>query len=349
MLAGHPAAILPPMGTTPAARVLHAPVEIAGQMMLSVLGQRELGVTAHGFAPRHSFDYPTPDIVPPEGRLGYLRAARRAVVEHDVIHFYFGQSFLPRQLDAAWLPRLGKRVVIEFLGSDVRMPSVEARRNPHYVPIAWEDDARATRLMQGWSKVTKGHVIVGDHSLDAYLAPHFPYIHVIGSRVDVARLVPAPPDPDARRMRVVHSPTDIAAKGTEFVRRATAELIERGAPIDYIEVGGLSHDEALAVYSSADLVVDQLCSGGYGVFAAESLSLAKPVVCYLLPEIEATYAPDLPIINANPITIKQVLAEWVDRPRERHELGLASRAYAERVHDHRVVARRILEAYEALP
>jgi hypothetical protein len=338
------------MPTAPPLRVLHAPVEIAGQMVLSVLGQRELGAQATGFARVHSFNYePAPDIVPPAGRLGYLRAAARAVRAHDVIHFYFGQSFLPRQLDARWLPRLGKRVVIEFLGSDVRMPSVEARRNPYYVPIEWEDDAQATRLMRLWSRVTQGHVIVGDHSLDAYLAPHFPHIHVIGSRVNVRGLVPTPPDPRARRMRVVHSPTHLAAKGTEFVRRATAELAASGAPIDYVEVQGLSHPQALEVYRSADLIVDQLCSGGYGVFAAEGLALAKPVVCYLLPEIEATYPSDLPIINANPNTIRDVLAEWVDRPQDRNDRGLASRAYAERVHDHRAVARRMLDAYETLP
>jgi glycosyltransferase involved in cell wall biosynthesis len=150
-------------------------------------------------------------------------------------------------------------------------------------------------------------------------------------------------------MRVVHSPTDLAAKGTEFVRRATSELEAVGAPIEYVEVHGLSHSRALEVYRSADLVVDQLCAGGHGVFAAEAMGLAKPVVCYLLPELEAKYPSDLPLINANPDTVKQVLADWMERPRERHERGLASRAYAERMHDHRVVAARLLEVYETLP
>ena len=167
--------------------------------------------------------------------------------------------------------------------------------------------------------------------------------------MNVRELVPAAPDPQARRMRVVHSPTHLAAKGTEHVRRAMSELIARGAPIDYIEVQNRSHLQALEIYRGADLVIDQLCSGGYGVSSAEAISLAKPVVCSMIPEIEATYIPELPIINANPDTIERVLAEWVDRPRERHELGLAYRAYAERIHDHRAVARRMLDAYETLP
>ena len=65
-------------------------------MMLSVLGQRELGAQATGFARRHRFDFePEPDIVPSGGRIGYLRAATRAIRAHDVIHFYFGQSSCP--------------------------------------------------------------------------------------------------------------------------------------------------------------------------------------------------------------------------------------------------------------
>jgi hypothetical protein len=331
-------------------RVLHAPVEVAGQIMLSVLGQRELGVQATGFARVHSLRYePTPDIVPPRSRLGYLHAVERAVRAHDLIHFHFGASFLPRQLDLPWLRRLGKRLVVEFNGSDVRMPTVEARRNPYYVRIEIEDDLRATRLMRRWSEITGGHVIVGDHALDAFLVPHFEHIHVVGQRVDVRGLIPSPPDPKARRMRVVHAPTHRPAKGTKFVRRATAELAAEGAPIDYVEVYGLSHAQAVELYRGADLIVDQLCGGGHGGFAAEAMALAKPVVCYLLPEIEVTYPDGLPIINANPTTIKDVLAEWVDRPRERYERGLASRAYAERIHDHRIVARRLVEAYEALP
>jgi len=318
--------------------------------MLSVLGQRELGVKATGFARPHSLRYePAPDIVPPRGRLGYLRAAERAIRAHDLIHFYFGESFLPYQLDAPWLRRLGKQVVIEFNGSDIRMPSVEAKRNPYYVRIEMENDAHATRLMRRWSEVTEGHVIICDHTMDIFLAPHFEHIHTVGQRVNVRRLIPAPPDPQARRMRVVHAPTHRPAKGTEFVRRATAELAAEGAPIDYVEVYGLSHAQALEVYRGADLIVDQLCGGGHGGFAAEAMALAKPVVCYLLPENEAVYPAGLPIINANPATLKDVLADWVDRPRERYERGLASRAYAERVHDHRVVARRLLEVYKTLP
>jgi glycosyltransferase involved in cell wall biosynthesis len=95
--------------------------------------------------------------------------------------------------------------------------------------------------------------------------------------------------------------------------------------------------------------VDQLRIGSHGQFAVEAMSLAKPVVCYIQPELVPLYPSDLPLINANPDTLYAVLEYWLQRPRERHELGLASRAYAECWHDARVVAARLLSAYQQLP
>jgi hypothetical protein len=332
-------------------RVLHAPVEIAGQAALSSLGLRARGIESDVFAPPHPFGYGPPDIVPPPGRMARARSVLAAVRSHDIFHFYFGLSFLNpalRLLDAWALRRLGKRVVVEFLGSDVRMPSIEARRNPYYVPLEAEDDARATVRMRRWAQVTEGHVIVGDHSLDLSLLPHFAHVHYVGQRVDTRSLTPRPPRRDGAPPVVVHAPSSRAVKGTAHVRRAIEELHAAGVRMEYVEVNGASHDETLRQCERADLVVDQLCSGSHGVFAVEAMSLAKPVICNLLAEYEATL-PGCPIINANPDSITEVLAAWLESPRDRYERGLASRSYAEANHDVRVVAARLLEVYEALP
>jgi glycosyltransferase involved in cell wall biosynthesis len=333
-------------------RVLHAPVEIAGQAALSSLGLRARGIESHVLACRHPFGYRSPDIVLPPGRLSRARTVLAAARRHDIFHFYFGLSFLRRSpqrlLDAKALRRLGKRVVVEFLGSDVRMPSLEARRNPYYVPGDGEDDERALALMRRWAQVTEGHVIVGDHSLDVSLLPHFAHVHYVGQRVDTRSLTPRPPRRDGVRPVVVHAPSHRAVKGTAHVRRAVQELRAGGVELEYVEVHGASHDETLRQCERADLVVDQLCSGSHGVFAVEAMSLAKPVICNLLAEYEATL-PGCPIINANPGSITEVLAAWLESPRDRHERGLASRSYAEANHDVDVVAARLLEAYEALP
>ncbi len=334
-------------------RVLHAPVEVAGQLALSAHALRGIGVDARSFARPHAYAYPVaPDVMPGPSRAAWLRAALQAVRDRDVAHFFFGQSFLPERLgalDARLLRRAGRRVVVEFLGSDVRVPSQEARRNPHYVRLEIEDDARATARMRRWSSVTSGHAIVCDRALTTFVAPHFAHVHVVPFRVDVQALAPAPPKPDARVPIVVHAPSDLAGKGTVHVRAAVEALRARGAELEYVELHGVSRAQAATVTARADLVIDQLCSGAHGVFAVEAMALAKPVLCHVLPEVERTYPEGFPIVVVTPETLTDVLADWLQRPRDRHERGLASRAYAERVHDLPAVARRLLDVYAQLP
>lgn len=333
--------------------VLHAPVEVAGQAALSAFGLRELGVPSRAFARPHQFAYAIgPDIVPGPTRLDWLRAALRAAPRSDVVHFYFAQSFLPEALrgaDVRALRLAGRRVVVEFLGSDIRMPSIEQARNPDYVALPGEDDTLADRRMRRWSALTSGHAIVCDPALAAFAERRFAQVHVVPFRIDARTIEPVPPDPEVRTPVIVHAPSNRAAKGTDAVRAAIELLRGRGAALEYVEVHGASQAEAAAACRRADLVVDQLRMGSHGVFAVEAMCMAKPVLCNVLPEHVPAYPPGFPIVRATPATLADVIADWLQRPHERRELGLASRAYAERVHDVRAVARRLLEVYAALP
>lgn len=334
-------------------RVLQAPIDIANQAALSAHGLREIGVPARCYAGEHPFAYAVgPDVVWPTRRLPYLRVAGHALRHHDVLHLHYGSSLLRSQyraIDARLARALGKRVVVEFHGSDVRMPSVERARNPHFVPFEGQSDAKALTRIRRWATITDGHAILCDHLLEAHLTPHFDHIHVVGHRVDTRRFTPAYPDPATRVPVIVHSPSNRAIKGTRHVRAAIAALRAEGVPHEYVEVHGATQAEALAAYARADLVVDQLCLGSHGVFAVEAMSLGKPVVCYLLPELLPRFPADLPIVNATPDTLAEVLATWATDGAARAERGRASRAYAERHHDVRVVARRLLDVYEVLP
>jgi hypothetical protein len=334
--------------------VLHAPVEIAGQAALSAHGLRAIGVSSHAFARLHPFDYPVaPDIVPGPSRAAWARAALGAIRSSDVVHFYFGQSFLPealRALDARALRRSGRRVVVEFLGSDIRMPGIEARRNPHYVPLDSDSDEIAERRMRRWSAITEGHAIVCDRALTTFAERYFAHVHVVPFRVDTAAFHPAPPSPEGAGVPViVHAPSRIAGKGTSHVRAAIESLRARGMKLEYLELHGVSHHEVHEACARADVVVDQLCFGSHGVFAVEAMSMAKPVVCNILPELLLRYPEGFPIVPATPMTIADVLADLLGQPGRRYDLGIASRAYAERVHDVRTIARRLLEVYGQLP
>lgn len=336
-------------------RVLHSRAEIAGQIGLSVEGLREIGHDARGAYPPTHFRVQPDLAMRPTGRwrkgADMLWKAVSTAGRFDVYHYHYALSLLPEGCgfaDARVNRRLGKVVAVEFWGSDVRMPGVEAERNPYYVNSYAEDDRRSRERMRRWAEITGGHVIIVDHYFDAFMEPYFPHIHVVGQRVDTRRLQPSYPSPEARLPVVVHAPSQRAFKGTEHVQRAVERLKAKGLRFEYVEVHGVANEEALRIYQRADLIVDQLCGGSHGVFAVEALSLGKPVMCHILPELVPTYPEGFPIINANPHTIEAVLEDWLQRPEDRYRLGVQGREYAERVHDHRVVAARLVDVYRLL-
>ena len=340
-------------------RVLHAPVEVAGQVGISVEALREIGCGANSFYAPIRFQYQIPADYFFTTRAWKLRRMELSLRlrafsrRFDLFHFHYGSSFASEYLgddcypDAAWLKAQGQAVVVEFWGSDARLPSVESARNPYYVATQQESDDSRERLKR-WSEITEGHTIAADHAFDTTLGPYFPNIYVVGQRIDTRKFTAVPPDPERKKPLVVHAPSNSETKGTKFVRAAVENLQKKGLAFEYREVTGLTHSEALKVYSEADIIVDQLMLGAHGVFSVEAMALGKPVICYILPELEPTYPEGFPIINANPDTIESVLEEWIQRPEDRHTLGIRSREYAERVHDCRVVAQKLVDAYEKI-
>jgi len=333
-------------------RVLLAPHEVAGQVALTAHALRLAGVDATAYTQAHPFDYGVrPDETIPPGRLRPLLRAAQLVKDHDAVHFQFGVSFLPeyaRLLDARLIKRLKRgRVLVTFWGSDIRRPSIERERNPHYVDIPGEADARAEALLRRWSAVTGGHVVCPDGALLAHVEPFFAHVHRSKAMIDVSRYEPRPPSAEVDRPVVIHSPTNRVGKGTAHVRAAVAALERRGLAFEYRELTGLTHQEALSAYAQADLIVDQLLVGAHGVFAIEAMSMAKPVIGDV--RFAAPHLPDdLPIIQADPHSIERVLADWIQRPQDRHDAGLRGRAYAEREHDVHVVGRRLAALYDEL-
>jgi glycosyltransferase involved in cell wall biosynthesis len=146
---------------------------------------------------------------------------------------------------------------------------------------------------------------------------------------------------------ILHAPSSRRRKGTEHVL-AAAETLD--AELDIVE--GLQHDEARERYLRADIVVDQLNAGWYGLFAIEAMALGKPVLTFLHEEAvrrtEQAFGVRVPVVNVTKETLRDRLAELAADPQRRREIGAASRAYVERVHDADVNADRLLEVYAGL-
>lgn len=336
-------------------RVLLAPLEIAGQVALTAAGLRAEGHDAVAYCEPHPMRYAITHSGPrgrwPLGwKLQRIAYAPWALARTDVFHYQNGTSLIPAAgyLDARAARRLGRRVVVEFWGGDLRMPDIEAARNPFYVPHPSEDGSGRDRLRR-WMEVTDGHVVVADHFGDAHLEGIATHVHVVGQRVDLARFTPRPPDPDRAEPILLHAPSNLEVKGTSVIRAAVEELERRGRRFRYVEMTGVTNDQVLAILADADIVIDQIRLGSHGIFAVEAMAAGKPVVCRISDEMAAAYPADLPIVSADPTDLTDVLDGLIADGERRHRLGVAGRAYAETHHDHRLVARRLLDVYASLP
>ena len=253
-------------------------------------------------------------------QLTQWRALARLLPATDVFHFYFGLTLVPKSLQFPILRALRKRSVFHFLGSDIR------GKAPDELAYAQRAGAR----------------IVG--SFDALR--WVPDAEMIPPGLDLRPYTPVPPS-DRERPLVVHAPSNRARKGTEHVIAACAQL-----PVELDIVEGVPHDVARERYARADIVVDQLNAGWHGIFALEAMALGKPVLTYLKPEVveqaERHYGTPLPIVATTKETLADDLRRLVESPERRREIGAASRAYVEQVHDIDRIAARLREVYARL-
>jgi glycosyltransferase involved in cell wall biosynthesis len=146
---------------------------------------------------------------------------------------------------------------------------------------------------------------------------------------------------------VAHAALSRSRKGTELIVAACAEL---GVELDVIE--NVRHDEVGPRLARADIVVDQLNSGWYGLFAIEAMAYGKPVVGYIHDEAARrtgeAFGVDVPIVRTANETLASDLRPLLDSAEKRHTLGAASRAYVERVHDADKMADRLIHIYSRL-
>jgi glycosyltransferase involved in cell wall biosynthesis len=310
----------------PQLRVTHAPVNVAGIPWENVQALRRKGVDARLVVfergkLHHEADWSLDRHGPLPQRLAQQFAAfARLAPRTDVFHFYFGLTLVPKSLQFPLLRALRKKSVFHYLGSDIRGKS--------RTELAYGERADAE--------------IVGSYDAQRWV----PQADVIPPGLDLRPFTPIPPSDNPRPL-VVHAPSNREKKGTRHVIAALEQL-----PVELDIVEGVPHEEARERYARADIVVDQLNAGWHGVFALESMALGKPVVSYLKPDVveksAAGYGVRIPIVPARADTLAEAVAPLVESPALRRELGAASRAYVEQVHDIDRVADRLLDVYRSL-
>jgi glycosyltransferase involved in cell wall biosynthesis len=249
-----------------------------------------------------------------------FRALAKLLPRTDIFHFYFGLTLVPKRLQFPILRAARKKSVFHFVGSDIRGKSPDELAYGHLADMQ----------------------IVGSYDAARWV----PEADVVPPGIDLRPIEPVPPRAEGP-VRVAHAALSRRRKGTELIVAACEEL---GVELDVIE--NVRHDEVGPRLALADVVVDQLNSGWYGLFAIEAMAYGKPVVGYIHDEAAArtaaAFGVDVPIVRTTKESLAADLRPLLESAEERREQGAAGRAYVERVHDADTMADRLVDIYSRL-
>ena len=334
-------------------RLAIGPANFAGQAFRwAEAVTRHLGIPADSFSNRSTvlpgigrggFDFPVHHTLPHHrASSSWEKRVRMGCLLEDVTHLAV-DGFLPvfGRLDRSHvgeeLERLrGMKLEVALIahGSDVRDPDSHMARYPFSyfrdAPSAWVESLRSrSRVNRQTAADVDLPVFVStpDLLLDLPMATWLPLT------IDLESWHSPRPALTERIPTVVHAPSRRRPpiKGTAFIDPVLRHLHEQGR-IVYLSPERLPHAVMRSLIRDADVVVDQILTGSYGVTAVEGMAAGRLVLGYVGDDVRNLMPEAPPIVDADPIRFAEVIERILVEPESFIEQASLGPAFAERWH-----------------
>jgi len=248
------------------------------------------------------------------------RARRKHGLDNfDIYHLEGGMSFFRDGRDVKRLKSMGRKIVSNYHGLDLRMRGA--------IRPVWD----ATDL----------HTTC---EFDLFL--RFPEIEYLFLPFDPDLVPPALPGTD--RIRICHAPRIRSVKGTEQVI-GTVERLSSTHPVDLVLIENVPHATAMAMKAGCQISIDQVADGdmGYGVNSLESLSMGICTVTNLSAAYEE-FIPDHPFFTVTPGNLERRLKELLEDRELRLRHAAAGPSWIRKRHHWKTVAEHLHKRYREL-
>ena len=271
----------------------------------------------------------------------------------DIFHIYVPLSGTFE--DILMLRAMGKCVVIQTAGDDVRLISEFVSHSPYhymndylakYKMTAKEHDERKLRYTLAAFATASGIIKTDeetpvDHGL-------YPVRHVLHQAFAIG--TPFIGQSSKARPLLVHLPSNPMTKGSSWIQMSLESLSNDATlAFDYkIIMPPVAAAEVQMIWKEADIVVDQLRIGWFGCTAVDAMALGKVVVLYLRPGVDAPlvrYQHRLPVVNATRETLVEELRKLIQNRTLREEISEVARNYAVEYHNPERIAMESLAIY----
>jgi hypothetical protein len=271
-----------------------------------------------------------------------------ALLRYDAFVFLAGKTLTNTSFELLLMRMLRKPVIVIFLGSDSRPPYINGAWSMSTVAAMRRATLRQKRKVRRIERQATACV-------NAPGTSHFherPVINwfALGLPRDVSAMTRVAVDIrelSAPSLRIVHSPSNSAVKGTALIQAAVERLQQRGVQIELVTLTGLSNETVLTALQRCDLVIDQMYSDTpMAGFAAEAALLGKPTLVggYFARDMPSALMgmPVPPTRFVAPDLFEQALDELVCSAAARAELADAARHFVQSEWSCQEVAGRLL-------
>lgn len=332
--------------------ILHGFTEVAGQMYNSAEAVRRVGhqATASVLKP-HPYDYPTdrvlyPNEEPSPWKSRYIRGKTTlsALVKYDIFNYWAGGTLLSGY-DLHLASIAGKPIVMTFCGSQIRSVKAAAEKSPYLNANNWPRSPLDEEYLNSLNDYVDV-AIVQYHELEPYAQQYFDRVEHVPRLVDCRSIQPMI-QASQDTVTIAHAPSDPELKGTSYVKQAVSSINKRGYSVE-LDIAEGSHKDIIKIFQRADIVIDRLKLGTYGVVSLEAMATGTPVVCYLRDDLQKKYPSSLPIVNSTPEGLEDALLKLISNPKWRIQIGKEGREYVEQYHSLPVVGKQLANVYESI-
>ena len=257
----------------------------------------------------------------------------KALFKFDIFYFLSGETLLTRKLRSFELKIykiLNKQVYFHFVGSDIRSPKYIDWKTQNIHKYLEGEDTKKTefwqdKLISDAKKYAK-KIFVSTPDLlsiikDSLYIPVFIDLKKFNQELNNVKRI----EKNKNVVYILHAPSNPRLKGTLYI-----ENIMNKIKNDYNEDVELllpkkrgnntystTRYELFQLYQQADIVIDQMIIGWYGLQAIEALSSKNIVISYIDKDLERYLFPKCPIKNANVNTLEDVLKESIEEIRNK--------------------------------
>lgn len=347
-------------------KVFHGLVNYGTQAGLLAKGLRKHGIEAKSYTHADIFDRKT-DYQFKSGKsllgkfflfkIWYRLVKLYCFFNYDVFHFYFGSTLFRNQWDLPFYRLFGKKVIMEYLGNDIRhykslVDRYELPESHDYYKHMEEHDKKVKRRVAYERKYVDYFVSCLPTHVEFAKNYDINVNEIVPLAIDLDTIdyVPSAEKCPDKPIDILHAPTKRQFKGTEYIEKGIEELKNQGYKINFRLVQGIPHHILIKEYEKCDIFIDQISVGWYGTAALEAMAVGRPTCAFIDQRYfkHVGYSDSIPIININKDNIVEKLANLIINRENLPALGVRCREFVKENHDVNKVANNLISIYRKL-